>query len=327
MRLILLLFVLLFFQSCMVFHDYPNRRVNSLTELSFLPNDNKVDIFFTGETEPEKDYIRIAVVKQTITGNQIPPGRLLKSLELRAKQAGGDGLIVMGMSETGNTFEDVARDVAETVPRNHMWGIAIRYTENLEEGLNMLSYVTVETKGEIAEMEGGRIEATTNGDFYRAPEGKWATYVYQHSLEYLVHQRPGWAVANRSVRSGFWRTHIRRNGRGNNIQAKVELNYLRPGKLGTLRISYLDGLVAETNMTIRYDDQGRIAGREWVDNTRQRFVTERQYDSNGLLLAESYQRQRSGEALLPLLTVNYHYLSDEEIQQRLGQEQIVRVTE
>ena len=80
-------------------------------------------------------------------------------------------------------------------------------------------------------------------------------------------------------------------------------------------------------MTIRYDDQGRIAGREWVDNTRQRFVTERQYDSNGLLLAESYQRQRSGEALLPLLTVNYHYLSDEEIQQRLGQEQIVRVTE
>lgn len=324
MRLTLLVFTILIFSSCTTYYAYPESQLNKLTKLNFAPHNNDIDLFFSGESEPEKDYIRIALFKETRTGYSAPPGRLLKTLESRAKHAGADALIVMGTAETEKTFQSVADDRIYTIPRNHMWGIAIRYVENLEEGLSVLSHLTVETLGEIAVMDGGRIEINSAGEASNGLNNKWTKYVYQHSLEYLVAQRAGWKVAYRKPNSGFGLTHDRVHVRGGQTSARVELNYLQAGPLRTLAISYLDGMYASTNMTIHYDDDGRISGREWIDSSNIRVVTNRIYSDTGHLVGEDYQRQRRGEVLQPFLSVRYEYVAPAELRALVEQEQVIK---
>lgn len=324
MRLLLLLSITLLLQSCLSYRTYSKKGVNNLTNLNFVPHNEDIDVFFAGESGPEKDYVRLALIKETRTGYSTSPGQLLKVLEYRSKQAGADALIVMGTTENGQTVERLADDRIVTIPRNHMWGIAIRYADNLEKGLSMLSNLSVETQGEIAMMEGGRIDVDEDGVFIDKDNTKWTKYVQQHSLEYLLDQRRGWSVATRNAREGYRRTRVRRHMRGNQTLAKVEVNYLRSGKVGNMGILMLDGVYTSTTMTLRYNDQRQLVGREWVDNTNVRYVTECTYSDDGRLLREDYQRQKRGEVLAPVLSVKYEYASPTVIEALIEQEQIVK---
>ena len=318
--------ILLFFSlhSCQSYHSYVENRSNNLTNLNFVPHNNDVELFFAGESEPQKNYVRLALIKETRTGYSAPPGRLLNTLEHRAKQVGADALIVMGTTESSQTFERLADDRVVSIPRNYMWGIAIRYADNLEEGLSILSHLTVETQGEIVMMEGGRIEVDNEGVLRDKVNNKWTEYVHQHSLEYLVDQRSEWSFTRRNPKPGFNSRHLRRHNVGSQNLAKVEVNYLTRGKVGTIGITMLDGLYQSTNMSIYYNDEGQITGREWIDNTNVRYVTTRVYDESGLLIREDYQRQRRGEELAPVLSVTYGYADPTVIEAMLAEEQVVK---
>ncbi|MEL7247972.1 MAG: hypothetical protein AAFO03_06125 [Bacteroidota bacterium] len=324
MRLLLLVSLSLVFHSCTVYRPYPDLKQNNLTSLEFIPHNNDVEMFFSGETEPEKDYIRVALLKEVRTGYSESQGRLLRALQSKAKQAGADAVIVMGTTESVEVFEDITTDRIRSIPRNHMWGIAIRYVDNLEAGLNVLSHVTIETQGDIAIMDGGRIDVDSNGEFNNMPSDKWSKFVYLHSYEYLVENRRSWGVVGRFPSNGFARKQVRRFPARGPVQTKVAVDYWGSGRVGNLGISYLDGLGARINMSIRYDKDQRISKREWIDSTNIRYLTNRIYSAAGQLLREDYQRQRPGEELQPFLSVKYEYLSPEDLSQKLKEVQVVK---
>ncbi|MEL7422896.1 MAG: hypothetical protein AAFN81_07905 [Bacteroidota bacterium] len=324
MRLLLLVSLSLVFHSCTVYQAYPDLRLSNLTSLKFIPHNEEVELFFSGETEPEKDYIRVALLKEVRTGYSAPPSRLLRSLQAKAQQAGADALIVMGTTESVKVFEDITTDRIRSIPRNHMWGIAIRYTDNLEEGLNVLSHITIETQGDIATMDGGRIDVDSNGELNTMPTDKWSKFVYLHSYEYLVEGRRDWGVVGRPPSNEFgWRRLRRLPARGP-IETKVAVDYQLDGRVANLGITYLGGLGVRTNMAIRYNEEGQIANREWIDSSNIRYLTSRTYSAAGQLLQENYQRQRPGEELQPFLSVKYEYLSPADLSQMLKEAQVIK---
>lgn len=89
MRSWLLLFsLLLLLSSCVHYRNYPDLQSNYLTDMTFAPHNNHVELFFKGESEPSKNYLRVALVKQSRTSYSANPGRLLQALQNRTKFVG-----------------------------------------------------------------------------------------------------------------------------------------------------------------------------------------------------------------------------------------------
>lgn len=326
MRLLLPLLLLIFLaSSCVYYRNYPDERLNHLTDVTFAPHNEDVELFFTGESKPSRDYMRIALVKESSTGYSATPGRLVQVLKKKAQLVGADALIIMGAEDSENIRQVFEDHTINSIPRENMWGIAIRYIDNLQLEDQVVSHLSVETLGDIAMMEGGIVDIDPYGGLDQPVTTKWERFVYLHSLEFLVTQKEGWEFTTATPRQGYQRTHLRRNRLDFNTRARLKVNYLNENHVGSLAIVFLDGIYVNINMVIQYDEEGRISGREWMDDTNKRFVTQRYYNEFGTLVREDFQRQIRGEDLKPFLSVEYHFLSPEELQEKLDKEQVVQV--
>ncbi|MEL7422898.1 MAG: hypothetical protein AAFN81_07915 [Bacteroidota bacterium] len=323
MRLTILLISITFLlHSCQVYQSYQDESRNALTELSFPAHEEEVELFFAGESIPQKDYIRLSIIKASHISRTTAPGRLLEGMKKRAQQVGADAIIIMGAQDTeALPFSSEAA----SIPRERMWGLAIRYIDNLEDAENVLTHMTIIPGGELASIPETTVDFNDTGVLNEKRMNKWALFVYHHSLEYLVDAKPGWEYTAVIPTFGYQESIVRRKlSQANNTIAKTKVNYRNGGQVANLEVSTLEGRFEKIVMDITYDEDGRITSREWSDATFKNYRTTRYYSADGLLLREDIERQRPKDSFRPFLSVQYNYLSGEDLRARISQEQIVR---
>ncbi|MEO0728504.1 MAG: hypothetical protein AAFZ63_28445 [Bacteroidota bacterium] len=325
MRLTILLISIAFLlHSCQVYQSYQDESRNALTDLSFPAHDNDIELFFAGESVPQEDYIRLSIIKASHLSRTTAPGRLLEGMKKRAQQVGADAIIIMGAQDT-EAMPFSSEGTAASIPRERMWGLAIRYINNLEEAENVLTHLTIIPGGEIASMPETMVDFNNTGVPNEKGMNKWARFVYHHSLEYLVDATSGWEYTTVIPTFGYQQSIVRRKlSRADNIIAKTKVNYRNNGQVTNLEVSSLEGRFEQIDMDITYDEKGRILSREWSDATTKSYLTKRYYSADGLLLREDIERQRPDDSFRPFLSVQYNYLSGEDLRARISQEQIVR---
>ena len=129
-----------------------------------------------------------------------------------------------------------------------------------------------------------------------------------------------------SPKNGYKRIVSRCRNCRSTRETRVKVSYWPNDQIGSLKVKELNGNTYNgADMTLQYDERGRIIGREWVNITKQRFVAKRTFDPDGRLVREDIQRQwKKGAELQDFLSVEYHYLTEEEVLTSLEKEQIVR---
>ena len=325
---VLLLFLAFLSQSCHVYYVYPDEGANALTELSFPAHDREVELFFVGESAPERDYIRLSVIKESNLTRSTAPGRLLQSMQRKAQQLGADAVVIMGAQDTEAVTNWIDGELTySTVPRERMWGLAIRYIDDLDEAETVLSHMTVTPLGAtpVRQEEVGMIKLNPYGGLAEKITDQWGRFAYDHSLEYLVEQKSGWMYTHLPPTHGYKRTQRRRVVRNNEILSRVKVNYNYSDQVANLSVNLLRGRYEKINMQFTYDQEGKILSRHWSDVTGKSYRTQRFYTADGRLLREDFERKWPDENMQPFLSVQYHYLSGEDLRARIGEEQIVKV--
>lgn len=326
MRLILLsLLVVSFFPSCVYYQSYPNLQDNHLTTMSFSPHEKDLELFFTGESQPQRDYLRIAMVKETRRAYMASPGKLLKSLQRQAREVGADAILIMGIENSEEILTN-CEDETYSVPRENMWGIAIKYVDQLDFDDNIISHLTVTPQGDFADEQEGIVDLNSNGDLDEEPSTYWANYVYDRSLEYLLKSEKNWHhTRTAATDTDYDHNLLRKQMKGTTVWARLKAEVGKDEKIRRLVITYLRGVYVFERMKISFDSDGRVNAREWVNRGGDRVFTELIYDGKGVLQQEIYQMKKKGGELQPLLSVQYHYFTKEAILAQLEEEQIIRV--
>ncbi|MEL7422897.1 MAG: hypothetical protein AAFN81_07910 [Bacteroidota bacterium] len=329
MRSILILIISTFIlQSCRSYRTHAYQEADYLAAVIFPAHDNDVELFFADETSPEKDYVRLAILEEKRLASSSASRHSLPALEKRAQEVGADALIVLGV-ENIEEIEECLTDEdyydSYTVNYEYTWGVAIRYLDNLTSGEAVISHWTVTTSGDIASDSGGVVDVNPLGGVDQKPPGDWTKFVYHHSLEYLLDHKKGWVYTSVLPNDGYASTVLRRHKYGSSEGTRLKVNYSPQKRVESLVVQKIRGDYVGIKMTLQYDDQGRIVGREWVDYRKQRFVTQCIFDTDNKLVREDIQRQRKGEDLRAFLSVEYHYFTEEELLASLDKEQIIRV--
>ncbi|MEL6970520.1 MAG: hypothetical protein AAFO02_10140, partial [Bacteroidota bacterium] len=97
MRAILILLICTFiFQSCRSYRKLTYQQADYLSAVRFPAHDNDIEMFFAGESVPEKDYVRFALLEEKRLASPSATRRSLSALKRRAKVVGADALIIMG---------------------------------------------------------------------------------------------------------------------------------------------------------------------------------------------------------------------------------------
>lgn len=327
MRFILPLVLLITFSSCSHYLPYPAHEKNAMTAFSFPEREGSLEVFFQGESEPEKDYLRLDLLKETklAYGNDI--GALLERLKTRSLKIGADALIVMGTSD----FEEVSsngEDNIRTIPRENMWGIAIRYVDSIEYRTNLPSHLTVTPHGRFAEEKGGDIRIDNNGELEKPAPNYWTDYAYYHSLHYLLDNTKNWWYAKRAnIATDFELLLTRQLGLGLEKETKLKARINEDERIDRLNISHLAGQATQISMVINYDEENRITGWKWQENLSSEIEVTRSYHANGTVQQDTYVQRKTTakETMDTFLVVTHHYLSREGFLRKLNAEQIIRV--
>lgn len=325
MRNVALLFLLtIVCSSCYVYRPYEQSFQGQLTALPLAKQDKELELFFAGEKMPEKDYLRLGMVKESRTSHQSNLSTLMDRLTSKAQAMGADAIVVMGAGDTERVYS--IGEGSYSVPSESMWGIAIRYLDNLVLEPNVLSHLEIRSMGPNAKSADGTIDIDMEGNLKAGSLDKWEQYVYFHSLEYLLESKRDWRFTKVQIStpSNLYDI-VRLQGEGGSTKAKVRISYDREEKATDLRITYLGRRQVNEKMVLVYDRQNRVVERRWTEMGGKNIVVTRTYDAAGLILREDYTMQRGNAAAEPLLSVDYRYFTEDELMQLLEKEQIVRV--
>lgn len=321
----LLLFLALVCSSCYVYSAYEEPRQGQITALPLAKQEKELELFFAGESMPEQDYLRLGLLKEKRTSYNTNLVSLLDRLKTKAQAMGADAIIIMGAEDTERVYTS-GEDDTYSVPGENMWGLAIRYLDNLEFEQNVLSHLEVTGLHPNTRSASTIVDLNQFGDLDAPINDSWGQYVYQHSLEYLVENQRDWRFTTVQVGTPSNQYDIVRVHRdGNSTKAKVTVNYDRYDFPTYLRIYYLGGRQVNEKMELVYDNQNRVIERRWNELGGKKIATTRTYNAAGLTAREDYTIQRGNNAVEPYLSVTYHYFTEEELMQILDKEQIVRV--
>jgi len=321
------LFVLLAFvcSSCYVYRPYEQQLQGQLTTVPLAKQEKELELFFAGESMPDKDYLRLGMLKEARTSYSTNLKSLLDRLKTQAQSMGADAIIIMGAGDTERVRTD-GFDDAYSVPSEKMWGLAIRYLDNVEFEQNVLSHLEITSMGPNAKSSDGTVDLDQNGDLEDSPMDNWEQYVYFHSLEYLLESKRDWRFTKVLVGtpSNLYNI-IRVQGDGTSTKAKVSISYDREDRATDLRITYLGRRQVNEKMVLVYDTQNRIVERRWTEAGGKNITVTRSYNIAGMISREDYSMQRGNASAEYLLSVDYRYFTEEELLQLLEKEQIVRV--
>jgi uncharacterized protein YbjQ (UPF0145 family) len=321
----LLLLLALACVSCYVYRPYENQLEGQLMEVPLAKQDKELELFFAGESMPEKDYLRLGMLKEARTSYNTNLKSLLDRLKTKAEEMGADAIIIMGAGDT-ERVHSVGEDNTYSVPSENMWGLAIRYLDNLQFEENVLSHLEVTGLDANTKSANGVIDIALDGSLDAPVSDKWMQYVYNHSLEYLMESEQDWRFTKVQVDtpSNLYDI-IRVQSQGVATKAKVRISYDRYEWPTDLRITYLNQRQVNENMVLVYDDQNRIVERRWKEYGGKNMVVTRSYDAAGLVTREDYSMQRGDSEIAPYLSVDYHYFTEDDLMQMIEKEQVVRV--
>lgn len=320
----LLLFLTLACTSCYVYHPYGQHREGQLTTVPLAKQDKELELFFAGESMPEKDYLRLGMLKEARTSYNTNLKSLLDRLKIKAQAMGADAIIVMGAGDTERV--NSLGESSYSVPSENMWGLAIRYLDNLQFEQNVLSHLEVTGLDINTKSASGVIDIAPDGSLEAPVKERWMQYVYSHSLEYLMESEQNWRFTKVQVGtpSNLYDI-IRVQNQVGGIKSKVRISYDRYDKPTDLRITYLNQRQVNETMVLVYDGQNRIVERRWKEYGGKNMVVTRSYDAAGLILREDYTMQRGDSGAVPYLSVDYHYLTEDDLIQLIEKEQVVKV--
>lgn len=248
---------------------------------------------------------------------------LLTNLLNRSRQLGADAFIVMGKDNVTQFSSVGGSGTSET--STSMWGMAIRYADNLVMNEAALSYLEVIPQGSKAGEPGGIIHIRDNGELVVQDNNYWTRFVYNYSLENLLDSRFPWQYAINTSAPHLpdypsTRTLIRN---GVNI-TKVNMTGFLNGKVASFRISLLNQKIVNQIVRLRYDDEMKLLDRTWNVDTQTEYKAIRHYDADGRIAYETYVRTARKGQPDALLRVNYHYHTPETFQALLEDVQVVK---
>jgi hypothetical protein len=231
----------------------------------------------------------------------------------------------MGAGDT-ERVRSAGYDDTYSVPSENMWGLAIRYLDNLQFEQHVLSHLEVTGLHPNTRSVSTVINIDPNGGLENPINERWSQYAYYHSLEYLLESERDWRFARVEVGTmeNLYNI-IRVQNQGNDIKAKVNVSYNREERATDLRITILDRRQVNEKMILVYDNQNRVIERRWTEVGGKKMVVARSYNAEGLIAREDYTMQRGDSSAEPYLSVDYRYFTDEELMQLLEKEQVVRI--
>jgi len=310
------------------YHSYPDRWKERMTSLRFSPREGDLDVYFKGVSKPNQDYLQIGVVKMQLTTYSTREGELLENLKQQALGLGANALIVMEKGNSVNVYNDFYGNI-RTAPRENMWGIAIRYLDNISYEKTMLTHLTVTPLAQDISSEGGDIVLDRKLELVRELPNSLTKYVYLHSLEFLLHSTEGWnfRVNKRAKDENFYhleRQYIGPYGTKTELKTKV-VNDDMPSEI---HIKMLAGRAVAETMRLITDEKDRIIRREWTERNLDEVVVTRKYNDDDTCEEELYTiKKKDSPELVQYLIVNYNYMSADEFREVLNNEQIIRVNE
>lgn len=322
-----LCFVLVILSSCTTYFSYASFEPEQMTSFSFSPREGDLDVFFLGESKPTKNYLRIGIVKEQRTSRTSNLGGLMERMKKSALAMGADAVIVMGSGDAEMVYTDSCDDTY-SVPKESMWGIAVKYVDEIRYQKNILARMEVIPLAGSDDQIGGDIVFDMEGELAERIPNMLTQNIYLHSLEYLLYSTNGWEFSEAyDPDYGYQPNLLRQQKTPLGIRTKLRIKIRDNGTPTELKIQRLDGRPVYTNMKIFSDKEGKIMRREWTQPDRTQMVATRKYDADGVCLVETYEVKRKGtEKFVPYVAVSYEYLSEEEFRLELDKEQIVKVS-
>ncbi|MEZ4986653.1 MAG: hypothetical protein R2795_16715 [Saprospiraceae bacterium] len=310
------------FSGCVSYRPYPMTE-SKLTALDIPANENPVSLYMMGETLPEKDYLRIALLKESSVNANTNDliGRLLG----RAATLGADALLIQNISETEEVRE--LSESSYSVHKESVWGLAIKFKENLTYPGRKLSHIEVQGIGGNAQSEGGNIYLAANGEATLSKSTKLTKIAWQFSMEYLMESTHG-CFFNKIPSGGssdishyLYRQH--RNS-SSLTTTQLKANLLQNGRVKMLLITMLNGNNTRIKLYFDYNEQNQLVSRwgEIAPGINYRINTT--YHPDGSIAGETYESWTQGQTTpSPLLQTTYYYLSEEDWREQVEKEQFI----
>ena len=312
------LLLALLLTGCHVYQNYPVEE--KLTTLPTPAHQNPVDVFFQGESRPERPYLRVAVLKSSVYDGS-DPTFLVQSLKRQAQERGCDAVVVTGQGNFEEVRTDIITENTYSIPGQSMAGIGIKYLDNLPDAGQFVCEKEVLKRSGEDWQPLGNLTFRPDGRLQTVEKGARETYRY--SLDYLLYDTHGWEFTQLPPSSYYAQNPpplARRKRRGDVVTDLVKVTYGPDSLPVSLRLVNVSGRVVNTTMHLVYDEEKRLTGRQWT--TKQgKMTTEVEYDDIGRKQAEYYFREESAD--IPFMMLRYHYCTPENWEETLRQEQII----
>lgn len=348
MRILSILFfvVVIMLSSCgkqMDFRSYYNDDRVLITPVPFAESEQAIEVFFACESAPDKPFVRIQLLRETMPHRLGKPEVLLRRLLERSRLLGAHGLIVLEQGSSTAAHAD-SDGFAVTEVNAEMWGVAFRYADDLRVREGVLSHLEVIPQGSKAKEPGGIIDIKASGELVPRQAHVWLQFVRNYSLEHLLYSQYPWEFAAlpllgkdslyaspyaKLLQMGQFGDYpnYRRIRNHNVVTDLVQIVEYNKEKISAFEILMLNKRRTSEMVTIRYDKAGNVVQRSWRDGAGATYTVDRRYTATGRVDHELYSQTANNRPAEPILRVNYYYHSAANFRDQLDAIQVVNPAE
>ena len=278
----------------------------SLLDIPTPPHDRNVEVYFSGESRPAKNYLHLKYLSAKKKGHD-ELNQLVLELKKQARAAGADAIIVLETQKrveqviSGETYYDV--DVAD------MNAIAVIYPENLQYIPGAIKAWNIYVPD--SSRQTWQLVSTQSFDFKGIPttqtgKSHWLNWWRNASHEFLM-ETP--RVLVRSTRDELNREkkRILEDYRTVRIQYEKDARNIKLIKTAKNEIS-------DRTILYHYAENGKtVASREMYQEQLRdiRYLEYPEYDENGKIKAYLYLKKQ-GDKKEQFLRMEFEYYTEED---------------
>lgn len=326
----------------MDFRSYYNDDRTMMTPVPFAESAQAIEVFFACESAPDKPFVRIQLLRETMPQRLGKPDVLLRRLLERSRLLGAHGLIVLGQGSSTSGQAD-SDGFAVTEVNTEMWGVAFRYADDLRVREGVLSHLEVIPQGRQSLESGGIIDIKASGELVPRQANDGLLFVRNYSLEHLLDSQYPWEFAALPLlgkdslyaspyakllqlgQFGYYPNYRRIRNKGV-ITDLVQIVEYNKEKITAFEIITSSGRRTNELVAIRYDKAGNIIQRGWRGISGASYTVDRRYTPAGRIDYELYNRIIDGKPET-IFRVNYHYHTEDDFRTQLDAVQIVNPLE
>jgi len=280
-----------------------------LVDFPLLPHDAEVPIYFSQDTLPDEEYIRVGVLEAR-GGEFASYNTLIRKLQAQAQERGVDAIQLM----------DKQVEASEYYGTSILSGIGIKYVKNLDylSDFVMAQEVYLPYSSAMAtdsERWTTKVWLGFDGHPQRVEGNReYADFIRRHSLEYLLYeQNAQWRYALDEY--GQIRMRVHTNGVGS-PHLRVWFSYQIRHHPNLVRVKkYPDK--EESTIWFAYDAEGRILKKRITLPDGKIVDQILLHDAIGRHIKSEYYWVDSDQKLTPYLIVKHQFYSPEDVQDQL----------